>query len=76
MEKIVKKQKYQIWYKKCWFSVHTYSVAEPAVAGTFSRKQEPVWRSGTGSSLDEKEKILNATYSLRSFQHWLNFKGK
>ena len=40
---------------------------------TLHKEPEPaeVLAPGTGSSLDEKEQILNAIYSLRFFQRWL-----
>ena len=55
------------------FDDHPPNVAESVEDGTFW--PEPVWRpsSGTGSSLDEKEKKFKRyRYSLASFQHWLD----
>ena len=37
---------------------------EPAGAGTFWSEPEPVWRFGSGSTLDKTEEILNDILSF------------
>ena len=45
-----------------------FSVVEPEPVGdgTFWSEPEPVWRSGSGSTLDKTEEILNDILSVRS----------